>query len=311
MVATSTEARDDRVVEIAAEAGVDVVRGSEADVLGRTLRALDQHPPADHVVRLTADCPWSDPGVVAAVVAAHLEGGADYTSNTLLRSWPDGLDVEVTTTDALRVADRAADPGPEREHVTPHLQRHPERFLVQQVVHPLPQGERRWTVDTEADLVALRGAARPEAVAVPWTDLRSQLPASPRVPGDLRLRPLVRAEPGLDRCAAAALAEQRWSNRLADGGDGADPSRWLGAPGEDIVRPWVVEAVGADPDEPGVPRGWIAVTCAPGGSASVAASLPPELRAPSQRLLALALGADAQTTHVPVLLGRAEQTAGP
>ena len=63
VVATSTEERDDPIVEVAEAAGVGVVRGPEADVLGRYLVALATHD-ADHVVRLTADCPLTDPGLV-------------------------------------------------------------------------------------------------------------------------------------------------------------------------------------------------------------------------------------------------------
>ena len=59
VVATSTLGRDDAVVEIACR-GRPVVRGSEPDVLDRFAGALDAHP-ADHVVRLTADCPLADP----------------------------------------------------------------------------------------------------------------------------------------------------------------------------------------------------------------------------------------------------------
>ena len=60
VVATSTLDRDDAVVDVAQDAGRQVVRGSEADVLDRFATALDAHP-ADHVIRLTADCPLADP----------------------------------------------------------------------------------------------------------------------------------------------------------------------------------------------------------------------------------------------------------
>ena len=70
VVATSSEPADDPVAELAARLGADVVRGSEQDVLGRFLVALDAFPdePADAVVRLTADCPLLDPDLIATVV---------------------------------------------------------------------------------------------------------------------------------------------------------------------------------------------------------------------------------------------------
>jgi spore coat polysaccharide biosynthesis protein SpsF len=100
VVATSDDRRDDAVAAVAERAGVAVVRGPEDDVLARFAIALDAHP-ADTVVRLTADCPLVDPDVVDEALALHRRSGAAYTSNTLIRTFPDGLDVEVVSADAL------------------------------------------------------------------------------------------------------------------------------------------------------------------------------------------------------------------
>ena len=155
VVATSTDGRDDAVAEVAAAAGVSVVRGSESDVLARFVAALDAHP-ADVVVRLTADCPLIDPAVVNEAIAVRAATGADYASNTLVRTYPDGLDVEVLTADALRAAAAEAVDPVEREHVTPFVYRRPERFRLAAVVGPEPLGDLRWTVDTADDLDRIR-----------------------------------------------------------------------------------------------------------------------------------------------------------
>src|SRR5690606_7302103 len=97
VVATSLEASDDPLAAAVASLGVRVFRGALADVLGRFQAAALAFGPADHVARLTADCPLADPAVIDACVRLHLASGADYTSNTLRRTYPDGLDVEVMT----------------------------------------------------------------------------------------------------------------------------------------------------------------------------------------------------------------------
>ncbi|MGO9875098.1 MAG: GNAT family N-acetyltransferase [Acidimicrobiia bacterium] len=155
VVATSTLARDDAVAEIARAAGRAVLRGSESDVLDRFADALLAHP-ADHVVRLTADCPLIDPALVEAVIARHLDRGADYTSNVFPRTFPRGLDCEVMTGAALQTAHTEAVDAIEREHVTPFLYRRPERFSLANLRNDAPLGRERWTVDTVDDLTFVR-----------------------------------------------------------------------------------------------------------------------------------------------------------
>lgn len=151
VVATSTDPTDDVIATYCETIGVPTHRGSLQDVLGRYAGALEALGPADHVVRLTADCPLADWRVIDDCIALHLESGADYTSNTVDRWFPRGLDVEVFRSDLLPLIARdAADPY-EREHVTPFFYRHPERFVLKQLVQDGYQGNLRWTVDTPED----------------------------------------------------------------------------------------------------------------------------------------------------------------
>ncbi len=143
VVATSTGADDDA---IAAAVAVPVHRGPLDDVLARFVGALDAHP-ADHVVRLTADCPLVDPGLIDACVALHLESGADYTSNTpASHAWPKGLDVEVIGAPALRRAAREATTAEEHEHVTWGIWNRP-RPLPDRLAPQRPGRRRRHPLD--------------------------------------------------------------------------------------------------------------------------------------------------------------------
>lgn len=155
VVATSDRELDDPIAELATRSGVGIVRGPENDVLGRYLLALDHHP-AGTVVRLTGDCPLSDPEIVEAVLGRHRQTGADYTSNVLPRTFPKGLDVEVIDAAALRTAGDEARLPLEREHVTPYLYRHPERFRLANLRSGDDLGRERWTVDTPEDLDTVR-----------------------------------------------------------------------------------------------------------------------------------------------------------
>jgi spore coat polysaccharide biosynthesis protein SpsF len=107
--------------------------------------------PTAAIVRLTADCPLADAGVIDDTIDTFLDAGADYASNTpLRRTFPKGLDVEVFTAEALRRA--AAAPSAEaKEHVTWDMFRQPDRYVQAFHSQKADEGEVRWTVDRPDD----------------------------------------------------------------------------------------------------------------------------------------------------------------
>ncbi len=155
VVATTTESRDDLIESHLEPLGVACFRGDEDDVLARYHAAAAAFG-AEVVVRITADCPLIDPGVIDEVVGAFLAARPDYASNTLRRTWPHGLDTEAFTAAALDRAFREATEPYQRAHVTPYLYQHPERFRLLPVVGPEAPDDWRWTVDTLDDLRFVR-----------------------------------------------------------------------------------------------------------------------------------------------------------
>lgn len=174
VVATSNQASDDPLVAFLESEAVTVFRGPLNDVLARFSAAAEAFGPADHVVRLTADCPLTDPTVIDAVIAHHLATGADYTSNVLgERTFAQGLDVEVMTGAALTQARAEASEPYEREHVTPFLYRRPDRFRLEGVAQDRSDGAVGWTVDTPEDLHFVRLVY--EALYPQWPDFGPDL----------------------------------------------------------------------------------------------------------------------------------------
>lgn len=159
VVATSDEPSDDPVDELAAAAGLRVVRGPLADVLER-YRLAGEAVGADAIVRVTGDCPLIDPAVVDRVVARWRAGTADYVANVIPpRTYPVGMDTEVVSWTALRTAAADATAAYDREHVTPFVRERPDRFPAERVdLHP-PLGDLRLTLDTPEDLETLRAVA--------------------------------------------------------------------------------------------------------------------------------------------------------
>lgn len=158
-VATSTAAADDAVVAWCKANGVPVHRGSEDDVLDRYVGAAKASG-ADVVIRLTADCPLLDPAVIAQTIRLRAMTGVAYASNVDPPTWPDGLDCEVLTTDALMVAATEAARPSDREHVTPFVRNNRSRFTAETLIAPLPGlAAERWTLDTPEDLALLSALA--------------------------------------------------------------------------------------------------------------------------------------------------------
>jgi spore coat polysaccharide biosynthesis protein SpsF (cytidylyltransferase family) len=169
VVATTVGAIDDPVAALVEASGAGLTRGSEDDVLSRYVQAAREHA-ADVIVRITADCPLTDPNVVDTVIAARARAGADYASNVEPPTFPEGFDCEVFTAECLRRVDQEATLAYEREHVTVRVREHLTEYRTEHVAHIPDLSWMRLTVDVPADL---------ERVA----RLLDSLPASP--PPDL------------------------------------------------------------------------------------------------------------------------------
>ena len=157
VVATTTLAADDPIVELCRANNWKSFRGQEDDVLDRYYHAAMQSQ-AEVVVRITSDCPLIEPEIIDLTVKTFLEHGAlDYAGNSLPpRTFPRGLDVEVFSFEALARAWREDTNPAWREHVTPYIYRHPEKFRLHAVINDADLSSRRWTVDTAADLAFVR-----------------------------------------------------------------------------------------------------------------------------------------------------------
>lgn len=152
VIATTTNASDEPIVDLCKQHALPCFRGSEADVLSRYAQAASVYE-ADAIMRITSDCPLMEPALMDQAVAkfTQAQGRVDYMSNMLKPSFPCGLAVEVFSSKALRQAHACAVQPAEREHVTPYIYRHPEQFQLQNFSCDVDLSHHRWTVDTPED----------------------------------------------------------------------------------------------------------------------------------------------------------------
>ena len=206
VLATSTDAADDALADLAARIGVDGFRGSLDDVLDR-FHAAAAGSGAGQIVRLTGDCPLIDPGLIDRLVEMHVAGGYDHSCNTLTPRWPDGLDAEVMRAEVLETAWREATLPSEREHVTRFIYTRPERFRLGSLVGDTDLSDQRWTVDTPEDLAMVRAvyaALYPANPAFGTGDILAFLAAHPEIAALNRAH---RRNEGLERSLARDAAK--------------------------------------------------------------------------------------------------------
>lgn len=155
IIATTTDESDKKIVNIAKKENITFFRGSKENVLERYYLAAKEND-LDVVVRITSDCPCIDPEIVDLVVETHLEKDLDYTSNTLIRTFPVGLDVEVISFEALKKLYDCVKNDSEKEHVTLYAHNNLNQFKTENVaMTESNRSEIRVTLDTEEDYALL------------------------------------------------------------------------------------------------------------------------------------------------------------
>ena len=83
---------------------------------------------ADVVVEITGDCPIIDPDLVEQTIRVFKRNDAVYAANSFISSYPDGMDTQVMTLDALKKSYAMTDDPLDREHVSRHIVNNPQLF---------------------------------------------------------------------------------------------------------------------------------------------------------------------------------------
>lgn len=155
VIATSTQPGDAELLAFAEAEGVSSFAGDENDVQKRYIEAAEKFG-LDIVVRICGDSPFIDPRMTDRLVTELVAANADYAEPD--PETPGAYEgAEAVTLAALRRARELGDDGPDREHVTWYIRRHPAEFRV---IHPQPdpttRGKWRLSIDTRADLDFVR-----------------------------------------------------------------------------------------------------------------------------------------------------------
>ena len=150
VVATTELESDDIIAEFTHNMEVDCFRGNSTNVLDRYYQCAKKYN-FSTIIRVTADNPFNDPQVVDKVVEEFKSKDYDYITNSLPRTFPQGISVEIFSFDVLEKAWNNAKLPSEKEHVTPYIYNHPDDFKISNFRYEEDFSNIRCTVDQDND----------------------------------------------------------------------------------------------------------------------------------------------------------------
>ena len=179
-IATGVSSENDQLEKVLKNSDVRVFRGDEDDVLSR-FSCIQKKTNAKTIVRLTGDCPLIDPLIIDQVINLYIKERVDYASNTINRTFPDGLDVEVFSDKSLIEADKNAKEKFSREHVTTYIHGKYKKkytkgnFRTKSLENDVDFSHLRWTLDEDKDFYFLEKIFQEVSYDASWQEIISFL----------------------------------------------------------------------------------------------------------------------------------------
>ena len=158
IVATTNNNADSKIFEICKKNKFLYFRGSEKNVLDRVYKAACKNK-IDVIVRITSDCPLIDLGIIDQAIKIYLNNKTDMVTNAHVRSYPDGMDVEVFSKKILKKSIKFAKLNQKfQEHVTMALRKNLKSFKILNIIAPteICYPKLGLTLDEKADFLLIK-----------------------------------------------------------------------------------------------------------------------------------------------------------
>ena len=122
VVAIPKKKEDDTLFKTLKKYRYKVFRGEELNVLKRFYDCAKKNN-IDNILRITGDCPLIDPKLIDKIINVYQKKKVDYLSNVENRTFPDGMDIELFSFEALSLANSLVKSNFDKEHVTSYFLR--------------------------------------------------------------------------------------------------------------------------------------------------------------------------------------------
>lgn len=151
IIVATTDLEEDNIIEdFTKQIGLPCFRGCSEDVLDRYYNCAKKFS-FSSIVRITGDCPLNDYQTIDKVIEKFLSEKYDYVTNARPVTFPYGISVEIFSFNALKDSWENARKPSEREHVTPYMYNHPEKFNISNVKSDDDLSKIRLMVDRKND----------------------------------------------------------------------------------------------------------------------------------------------------------------
>lgn len=156
IICTTKKTQDNKIVKFCNYEKIKVFRGSNNNVLSRYHLTAKKFK-TDVVIRITSDCPFVDFRIVDNMIYEFRNKKLDYYANTypLPTNYPDGMDIEIFTSKALKKANKDAILPSEREHVTPYFY-NSGKFKIGKKRLRENLSKYRFCIDYQSDFILLK-----------------------------------------------------------------------------------------------------------------------------------------------------------
>ena len=160
-LATTYLTVDKNLKKICDENKIHFFQGSNYNVLSRFYK-ISKITNASYIVRITGDCPLIDWKIIDEMIEKIKINNCDYYSNTIQRTFPDGLDVEIFSSATLNKTYFNAKHPFLKEHVTPYMHgKVPKnietgKFNIKQFLNDKDYSNYRITLDRKEDLLLIK-----------------------------------------------------------------------------------------------------------------------------------------------------------
>ena len=152
IIATSSLAKDKKIIQCAKKNNCYFFSGEEKNVLKRYYIAAKKHN-LNIIIRVSADSPFIDPVILEKAFNIFKSNKYDYVSNIIKPSFPKGMSVEIFSFDCLEKTFLQAKSDTYKEHVTKFMYRKQSNFRTKNFGLKISLRRFKFAVDTKKDFL--------------------------------------------------------------------------------------------------------------------------------------------------------------